>query len=654
VDIKQSSADAENIKTLKRALHDRETEIDLLNETATAVSSELDLEKVYALVSKKSQELIQSETLLIALLNETCEEYTYRAGCGKNADEIVGESLPLNFGVCGWVWKNKRPWWRGVLDELGEEERNKWEKEAGSIILVPLFGKKHFLGGIVGIDKVGGEDFSKRDLDLLTLFANQVSFAIENATYYEQLNTAKQKTEEYFLELQLLNEELEKRVEERTSELAEANDRLQHIALHDSLTGLPNRTLVHDRLKYSISQAKRSKKPLSVMMIDLDRFKSINDSLGHHAGDILLQTIGNRIQGLLRDSDTTSRLGGDEFAIILPETDSESAKIVASRINEIVEAPIYLEGHNCSTAASIGIASCPEHGDDPMELLKHADVAMYAAKKSKSGYFIYDPNKDNNNQRKLLFMSELHEAIEKHKFELYYQPQISMITSQPIRLEALARWPHPEKGIVPPDEFIPALEQTGLIRKFTYWVLDTALEYCASLRSNNINSTMCVNLSMYNLSDPCLTDQVLSLLEKWKLDSNSLILEITETVIMENPEQVMETITFLTKKGIKFSIDDFGTGYSSLAYLKKLPVVEIKIDKSFVMDMMENEDDIMIVKSTIYMAHQLGLEVVAEGVENEESLNELRLLKCNYAQGYHICRPKPVDELAEYFNTLKH
>ncbi len=648
-------------ETPEQQLRNRETEIALLSETVHVVNSELDLKTVFGLITQRAQSLVQAETVLIPLLDEDCRHYTYRAGFGKNAEEIVGESLPLDFGVCGWVWRHKRPWWRGVLDELNDEEKNKWEKEAGTIILVPLFGKRHFLGGIVGINKIGGGDFSKRDLDLLTLFASQVSIAIENATFFEEINRAKKQAEAYQLELSALNADLEQRVHGRTAELAAANIQLKQLALHDTLTGLPNRALIQDRLQYSIARAKRESQPLSIMMLDLDRFKEINDTLGHPMGDQFLIAIANRLRAVLRETDTVGRLGGDEFAIILPGTHGESAIAVAAKIIEALEKPLELAGHRLSPAGSLGIAMYPDHSLDENELLKFADVAMYTAKRAQGGYAVYNAQADGHQKEQLSLVNELRTAIRKNQFELFYQPQIDLLTGKILRVEALARWPHPEKGMILPDVFIPLLEKTGLINLFTHWVLDTALGQFAAWRDAGMQEgsnrtftgmTMGVNISMHNLNNPSLPDQLAALLNKWGVEGGSLILEITEAGILKDPERVIQVLSQLTETGVKFSIDDFGACYSSMTYLKKLPISEIKIDKSFVMQI-TNEDDAIVVLSTIYLAHNLGLEVVAEGVESQAVLDALVRLNCNSAQGYHISRPLPANKVEDFLRATE-
>ena len=381
---------------LESQLRDREFEIAMLRETAEAISGELDLEKVLQVVADHARKLILAETVLIPVLDEKQTQYTYRAGCGKDADEIVGQSLPLDTGVCGWVWRHQRPWWRGVLEELDEEERNRWEKQAGNIILVPLIGKRHFLGGIAGLNKIGGKDFSRRDLDLLTLFAHQVSFAIENAELFAELSGSKRQAEEYQRELQALNTELERRVAHRTIALADAVKELEHLALHDMLTNLPNRSLVEDRLQQGIHIAKREKKVISLMTIDLNRFKEVNDKHGHDVGDSLLKQVALRLCRVLRQSDTAGRLGGDEFAIVLPSTDVAGATKVAEKLLKVMQPDFMIGDHALSCACSIGIAAYPQHGEDVAGLCRSADVAMNAAKHGACSYAVYHPEDEKN------------------------------------------------------------------------------------------------------------------------------------------------------------------------------------------------------------------------------------------------------------------
>lgn len=381
---------------LESQLRDREFEIAMLRETAEAISGELDLQKVFQVVAEYARKLILAETVLIPVLDAKQNQYTYRAGCGKNANEIVGQSLPLDTGVCGWVLRHKRPWWHGALEELKEDERNRWEKDAGSVILVPLIDKGDILGGIAGINKIGSKDFTRRDLDLLTLFSHQVSFAVRNAELFDQLNKSKQQTEEYQRELQALNTELERRVAQRTTALADAVKELEHLALHDMLTDLPNRSLVEDRLQQGIHIARREKKVISLMMIDLNRFKEVNDKHGHDAGDSLLKQVALRLRRILRQSDTAGRLGGDEFAIVLPSTDATGAMKVAEKLLKVMDPPFKVGDNELSCACSIGIAMYPQHGEDVASLCHSADVAMYAAKRGGRGYAVYRPGDEKN------------------------------------------------------------------------------------------------------------------------------------------------------------------------------------------------------------------------------------------------------------------
>ena len=466
----------------------------------------------------------------------------------------------------------------------------------------------------------------------------------------EKLKATGAEKDQAMLALRELNTTLESRVVERTHELAALNVQLEHLALHDALTGLPNRSLLQDRLEHGISIAKRENKPLAVMMLDLDRFKEVNDTLGHHAGDQLLQEVGRRLRDLLRNSDTVGRLGGDEFLIILPGVGIENSILVAEKVKSALEAPFVLEHTSFSIAASIGIAVYPAHGDDSTTLLKRADVAMYVAKQDRRGHFVYEPSQDTHTPNGLALMGELRNAIENNELELYYQPQLNLLDGHIVGVEALARWRHAEKGFIPPDEFIPLMEQTGLIKPFALWVLDTALQQWAQWADAGMRLTMAVNLSMRNLQDPQLPSQLSALLKKWHTRRESLVVEITESAVMSDAASVMDILRKLNSMGLQLSIDDFGSGYSSLNYLKRLPVNEVKIDRSFITDMATDKDDAVIVRSTIELAHNLGLHVVAEGVENAETLATLKALGCDFAQGYHICRPLPAEEITRFLS----
>ena len=627
------------VQALELQLALREYEIRLLKETADALTGQLHLDRLLELVTDRARELIQAETVLIPILDEDCQTYTYRAGSGKHSEEIIGEALPLEFGICGWVWRNQRAWWQGVLDELAAEDRNRWEHEAGTLIMVPLFGKQHFLGGIAGMNKRGGEPFDRRDLDLLTMFGSQVSIAIENAVTFEALEQEKHKAEQYQEELSVLNQEL-----------VAINADLEHMALYDNLTGLANRYLIQDRLQQAIFRAERDEEAVAILVVDLDRFKDLNDTLGHNVGDQLLKEVGLRFENKLRHADTIGRLGGDEFAIVLPNAGVETATLVAEHLLQALQFPVELESGSYVVGASIGIAIYPEHGLDMQSLLRRADVAMYVAKRAKEGWSLYDPQQDEHTPRQLALMADLHSALDRNQMRLFYQPKLDLATDCIVGVEALMRWQHPEQGFIPPDLFIPALEQSGLIRRFTAWVLDEAIRQCTTWQDLGLDLGMAVNLSMYNLRDSQLTAQLAMLQKMWKPPVGALMMEVTESAVMNDPHHVSEVLEELTRQGIRFSIDDFGTGYSSLSHLKRLPVSELKIDKSFVKDMTQDRDDEAIVRSTIDLAHNMGLRVVAEGVESREVLDRLRALGCDEAQGYYIARPMPVEDFPAFLD----
>ncbi len=441
-------------------------------------------------------------------------------------------------------------------------------------------------------------------------------------------------------ELKALQEDLERRVIKRTRELASLNRELEHQALHDGLTELPNRLLLQDRLRQAILTAQRKRAPLALLITDLDRFKEINDTLGHHYGDLVLQQVAERMRGALRESDTIARLGGDEFAVLLPGILNEEDAIGAARkLVSALEQPIMLDEQSFQIGASVGIALYPDHGEDGATLMRHADVAMYVAKRSSAGFALYDAKEDQHSLSRLSLAGELRHAIEFKQLVLFYQPKIDLKTGMVTAVEAVVRWDHPQRGLLLPDEFIPLAEHTGLIRPLTFFVLDEALHQIHLWQKADIELRMAINLSARHLQDEQLAGKIAASMQQWGVAADKLEFEITESAIMANPLRAMDTLVQLDIMGVGLSIDDFGTGYSSLVYLKQLPVDEIKIDKSFVIDMLDNNEDMVIVRSTVDLAHNMGRRVVAEGVETLEVLNTLIEMGCDMAQGYYISRP---------------
>ncbi len=414
---------------------------------------------------------------------------------------------------------------------------------------------------------------------------------------------------------------------------------LEYQALHDPLTDLPNRALLSDRLRQAILSAHRSGSSLALLLMDLNHFKDINDTLGHNSGDAILKQVARRMQAAVRESDTVARLGGDEFAVLLPGVGLDMARRVAEKLQKELERPFIAEGQRLHVGASIGIGLYPDHGEDETALMRHTDVAMYVAKWSRREYGVYDPADDQHSRRVLALMGELRTAIDAEQLVLHFQPKIDLRAGRADSVEALVYWQHPQYGLIGPSEFIPLAERTGVIRPLTIWVLTKVLRLCRQCRQSGIQLEIAVNLSAGNLQDECFPQQVAEILSAEGAAPHQLRLEITETDIMADPEHARATLLCLSQMGVKFSIDDFGTGYSSLAHLKQLPVDELKIDKSFVTDLLRDENDAVIVRSTIDLAHNFGLKVVAEGVEDRATYDALVAAGCDAAQGYYMCRP---------------
>lgn len=469
----------------------------------------------------------------------------------------------------------------------------------------------------------------------------------------KKLKKAVHLKEQAIEETEKLNENLEQRVAERSAELHTLNAELAFQAMHDALTRLPNRILIIDRLQVAITQAKRNHGRAVVFLLDLDHFKEVNDTLGHPTGDILLKELGQRLPNALREGDTIGRLGGDEFALVLPDTNEEGAWAVGRKILEELKKPFTVNEHNLVVDASLGMAVFPDHGEDDATLLRRADVAMYAAKKGDEHIAVYSPEIDTFSVERLALMADLRHAIESDQLKLYYQPIVELKTGKVVRAEALARWNHPTKGMIPPDLFINMAESSGLIKPLTDWVLRAAINQLAIWESKGIDLQVSINLSVRNLLDTKLPERIQQLCNENMVSSDRLNCEITENDLMANPELVMSTLNHPDMKDIDFSIDDFGTGYSSLSYLKRLPVQEVKIDRSFVTYMLKDNDDATIVRSTIELAHNLGLKVVAEGVEDLETMIQLQVLNCDFAQGYHFLRPVPANELTSAIAVIQ-
>jgi len=388
---------------------------------------------------------------------------------------------------------------------------------------------------------------------------------------------------------------------------------------------------------------------VGMIMMDLDRFKEINDTLGHHFGDQLLNEIGRRLTLSLRESDTVARLGGDEFGVNFNAQEPSHALEVARRISSSLEAPFVLGGVSVDVDASMGIAIYPLHADDAGALMKRADIAMYDAKKNHTAIALYEAGRDEHSLRRLSLLSELRQAVQRDELELYYQPNISIHTGRAAYAEALVRWNHPSHGMMLPDEFIPLAEQSGSIGALTKWVLRNAIYECAEWAARGAPLTVAVNLSPLDLFDSELPTYISGLLAQAALPASWLVLEITETAIMRDPAYALKILRDLKGRGIRLSIDDFGTGYSSLAHLKRLPVDELKIDKSFVLNLSsQSTDDAVIVRSTIELGHNMGLTVIAEGVETVESLDILTRLGCDMAQGYYMSPPLPAGGLQRW------
>jgi len=430
--------------------------------------------------------------------------------------------------------------------------------------------------------------------------------------------------------------------------LEKKNADLVHVATHDILTDLPNRNMLADLLKKAIQSARWKNAPTALLVSNVNGFSEINNTLGHRAGDRILKTVGTRLTSVIQFDGTVARLGADQFAILLPFTGHSDAHQYVEKINRAFDYSFEVDDMDIKVELTTGIVISPEHGDDVDALFRQAEVAMFYARKSGIEYSAYIVEQDPHDRRRLGFLGELRKAIQDNELVLYYQPKIDLKTQKIIGAEVLLRWDHPKYGIIQPDEFIPYAERSGLIRPLTLWVLNTALQQSSNWLRRGIDLEVSVNLSARNLQDTHLVETTRQLLEAWDVEPARLELEITESAMMVDHVRAKQVLLEMDALGINLAIDDFGTGYSSLAYLKSLPIDCLKIDKSFVMDLIHDKNDEVIVHSTIDLAHNLGQKVIAEGVESQEILDRLLEMKCDYAQGYYFSRPMPSEEVVAW------
>jgi diguanylate cyclase (GGDEF)-like protein len=433
------------------------------------------------------------------------------------------------------------------------------------------------------------------------------------------------------------------------SERKEREERVRHLAHHDFLTDLPNRVLLSDRIARAISAAQRNGTQVAVLFLDLDRFKNVNDSLGHSIGDKLLQEVARRLRACIRASDTVSRLGGDEFVLLVPDvSDPASVAVLAQKVLDAVSRPYSIEGHELISSPSIGLAVFPADGEDVETLLRNADAAMYHAKESgRNNYQFFTPDMNIRATERLSMERSLRRALERGELRLHYQPQYEVATGRIVGMEALIRWEHPEQGLVSPGRFMPFAEESGLILPIGEWVLQEACRQNRAWQESGLAPVrVAVNISALQFRQAGFAATVRAALERSGLHARYLELEVTESVIMHDAERVTASLEELKQMGLELAIDDFGTGYSSLSYLKRFPIDRLKIDQSFVRDITTDRDDAAITSAIIALTRNLGLKTIAEGVETRAQLEFLRAHGCNEVQGFLLSRPVAAAECA--------
>jgi len=607
-------------RLLVQSLRERQALSERLFRIQRKISTRAPLQEVLDAITQGAAELLGDEVVGLRLVTDDDPGLMEMVSSVGISDEVTPGLLLLRVGegLGGLAVAEDRLCIREGYDE--------WEGAltpfaAGGLqaaMAAPVHLEGQPIGSLTVASHRPGRRYSVAEQDVLIAFAEHVSLALNDARTVQAMHSAL--------------------------------DRAVHQAMHDGLTGLPNRACFYDRTDQALRAGRRNGARTAVLLFDLDRFKEINDTLGHRYGDEVLRQVGPRVRPLLRESDTFARLGGDEFCVLLPEVaDLSAAADVAARISEALVEPFTVDGVQLTVEASCGITMAPDHGESAETLIQRADVAMYAAKGSQSPLAAYEPALDLNTPERLAVLSELRSAIAGGELILHVQPQVALGGGEVEGVEALVRWDHPRLGLLTPGRFVPIAEDTGLIKPLTSWVLDASLAHlrgwidAGCLRDPGA-FTVSVNLSTRSLLDEGFLDEVVEGLARHGVPARQLVLEVTETTLMADPTRSTRLLEGLAAVGVRFAIDDFGTGYSSLAMLKALPVDQLKIDRSFVAGMHEHPNDATIVRSVIELGHTLGLHVVAEGVETTEAWTRLVELGCDAAQGYLLARPMAVTD----------
>ena len=599
------------------SLAERHLNLERLYHFSQAVSSSTEIEEVMASVLGEARELLRSERAAAAFVADN-GNFMARVRLEPGASLIRSEEPPS--AEDAWVLAQVGDGVPLLMPRTTRDPRiRRWLDQYGmrDAVAVPLAGGAGITGVLVVSDRLGDvHTFGHDDAVLLETVANHAGLALRNGELVGQL---------------------------------------RHGALHDALTGLPNRVALQRALTAAFEDIGAGRVPgAAVMVLDLDEFKSVNDTLGHQQGDRLLCEVGARLTTAVGAAGTVARLGGDEFAVLVPSTaDEDHVLRIGRRMLRALEQPVALDGLEVEVGASVGVALAPLHGPDASALLKRADMAMYDAKASPRRLRVYEPELDTSTPRRLTLVSELRTALQNDEIQVHVQPQARSAGREVVSTEALVRWEHPELGWISPEEFIPVAERSGLIGPLTTRVLDEALKACAGWRSAGHDLGIAVNLSARSLHDADLVEEVARLLRRHDVPPHRLTLEVTESSVMADPARAVTLLHQLRDLGVRLSVDDFGTGYSSLSYLKRLPVQEVKIDRSFVAGLREQGDDVAIVRAIVDLGRHLGLEVVAEGVEDSETWDLLASMGCHLVQGYHLARAMPAGDLLPWLVTRR-